>query len=79
MGGGKSEVPSSGLFRVFVLMGQSNMLGTARASRLKPAYREKHNRIRIWANGNWEYFLPHDRFGPGVSMAHQLAAKWRLG
>ena len=76
MGGGKAEIPKSGVFRVFVLMGQSNMHGTARARELKAPYNKKHDRIRIWANGQWEYFVPSSKFGPGVSMAHQLAEKW---
>jgi len=76
MGGGKAEIPESGVFRVFVLMGQSNMHGTARARELKAPYNKKHDRIRVWANGQWEYFVPSSKFGPGVSMAHQLAEKW---
>jgi hypothetical protein len=76
MGGGEAAIPKSGKFRVFVLMGQSNMTGAARAKELKPPYNEKHDRIRIWANGRWEYFVPRVRFGPGVTMAHQLAELW---
>ena len=76
MGGGEAAIPEKGKFRVFVLMGQSNMHGTARANELKPPYTEKHERIRIWANGRWEYFVPTQRFGPGVSFAHQLAQFW---
>ncbi len=76
MGGGEAAISKSGKLRVFVLMGQSNMQGAARAAELKSPYNEKHDRIRIWANGRWEYFLPRQRFGPGVSMAHQLADLW---
>jgi hypothetical protein len=76
MGGGAAAISNRGTFRVFVLMGQSNMTGAARASKLTSPYNEKHDRIRIWANGRWEYFVPTHRFGPGVSMAHQLAAFW---
>ncbi len=76
MGGGPAPIPEAGKFRVFVLMGQSNMHGTARARELKAPYTEKHDRIRIWANGSWEYFVPTQRFGPGVSFAHQLAEFW---
>jgi len=76
MGGGEATISKSGKLRVFVLMGQSNMQGAARAAELKSPYNEKHDRIRIWANGRWEYFLPRQRFGPGVSMAHQLAELW---
>jgi len=76
MGGGQAAISKSGTFRVFVLMGQSNMQGTGRAKELKAPYNEKHDRIRLWANGRWEYFVPSQRFGPGVSMAHQLAEFW---
>lgn len=76
MGGGEAAIPKSGKFRVFVLMGQSNMTGAARAAELKAPFTEKHERIRIWANGRWEYFVPTQRFGPGVTMAHQLADLW---
>jgi hypothetical protein len=57
-------------------MGQSGMAGAARASKLTPPHNEKHDRIRLWANGRWEYFVPRVRFGPGVYMAHQLAELW---
>ena len=76
MGGGQAAIPKSGKFRVFVLMGQSNMAGAGRAKNLKAPYTEKHDRIRIWANGQWEYFIPTQRHGPGVSFAHQLADFW---
>ncbi len=76
MGSGEATIRTSGKFRVFVLMGQSNMQGAGRANELKAPYNEKHDRIRIWANGRWEYFVPTQRFGPGVSFAHQLAEFW---
>jgi len=76
MGGGEAAISKDGKFRVFVLMGQSNMHGVARAAELEAPYNEKHDRIRIWANGRWEYFVARNRFGPGVSMAHQLAEFW---
>ncbi|MDP6042114.1 MAG: sialate O-acetylesterase [Candidatus Latescibacteria bacterium] len=76
MGGGEAAISKSGKFRVFVLMGQSNMNGSGRANELKPPYNQKHDRIRIWANGRWEYMVPSNRFGPGVSFAHQLADFW---
>jgi len=76
MGGGEAAIPQSGKLRVFVLMGQSNMAGAGRADELMPPYNEKHDRIRIWANGRWEYLVPSQRFGPGVSLAHELADFW---
>lgn len=76
LGGGKADVPNAGVFRVFVMMGQSNMVGAAKASNLESPYTEKHDRIRIWANGRWEYLVPRQKFGPEISLAHQLADHW---
>jgi hypothetical protein len=76
MGAGEAPISKTGKFRVFVLMGQSNMQGAGRAKNLRAPYTETHERIRIWANGRWEYFVPTQRHGPGVSFAHQLAEFW---
>lgn len=76
MGGGEAAIPETGTFRVFILMGQSNMNGSGRAKDLEAPYNQRHERIRIWANGRWEYMLPSNKFGPGVSLAHQLADFW---
>jgi lysophospholipase L1-like esterase len=76
MGGGEAAIPETGKFRVFILMGQSNMNGSGRAEDLEAPYNRKHERIRIWANGRWEYMVPRNKFGPGVSLAHQLADFW---
>jgi hypothetical protein len=76
MGGGVAPIPDSGKFRVFVLAGQSNMTGSGQADELTPPHNQPHDRIRLWAHGRWEYFVPKKNFGPGVAMAHQLAARW---
>ena len=76
MGGGEAAIRETGKFRVFILMGQSNMNGSGRAEDLETPYNRKHERIRIWANGRWEYMVPRNKFGPGVSFAHQLADFW---
>jgi hypothetical protein len=76
MGGGAAAIPESGTFRVFILAGQSNMTGHGQARELEPPYNQPHERIRLWANGRWEYFVPQKNFGPGVAMAHQLAEHW---
>jgi hypothetical protein len=77
MGCGEAKVSSSGNFRVFIMMGQSNMHGTAKAKELETPHNQKHERIRIWANGRWEYLVPTRVFGPEIAMAHQLAEKWQ--
>ena len=54
MGGGEAAVSKSGKFRVFVLMGQSNMNGSGRATELESPYNQKHDRIKSgqMAGGN---------------------------
>ena len=76
MGGDEAAIRETGKFRVFILMGQSNMNGSGKAVDLEAPYNQTHERIRIWANGRWEYMVPSNKFGPGVSLAHQLADFW---
>jgi hypothetical protein len=72
-GGGAAMVPPKTNFRVFLFMGQSNMVGHGRAGKLDPPYSEPHSRIRIWAKGEWQYLVPKKNFGPEVSFAHEMA------
>jgi len=76
MGGGKAAIPKTGKFRVFLLAGQSNMTGQGRVARLNPPHNQPHERIRVWANNRWEYFVPKRSFGPGLNLAHELAEHW---
>jgi len=76
LGGGKAPLPTAGRFRVFILSGQSNMVGQGEAKELPEVYRKPHDRIRIWCEGGWQYLVPHRRFGPEVGMAHHLAKAW---
>jgi len=76
MGAGEAKVLTKSNFRVFIMMGQSNMHGTAKAKGLRAPHNQQHERIRIWANGRWEYLVPTRVFGPEIAMAHQLTEKW---
>lgn len=76
LGGGKAPLPTTGRFRVFILSGQSNMVGQGEAKELTEVYRKPHDRIRIWCEGGWQYLVPSRRFGPEVGMAHELAKAW---
>jgi Carbohydrate esterase, sialic acid-specific acetylesterase len=73
MGGGEAPILPGTKLRVFLLMGQSNMVGHGKADKLVPPYNEPHPRIRIWARGKWQYLIPKSNFGPEVSFAHELA------
>jgi hypothetical protein len=74
--GGAAPVPTKGRFRVFILSGQSNMVGQGTIQETEERYRKPHDRIRVWYSGRWEYLVPARRFGPELSFAHALAAAW---
>jgi len=76
LGGGKAPVPTGARFRVFILSGQSNMVGQGQAGELTEPYSKPHPRVRIWASGEWQYLVPSRRFGPEVGFAHTLAKAW---
>jgi len=76
LGGGKASVPTGERFRVFILAGQSNMVGQGQAPELTEPYTKPHDRIRIWADGQWQVLVPSRRFGPEVGFAHALAKAW---
>ena len=76
LGGGEAPIPKTGTFRVFILSGQSNMVGQGEASELPEDLRKPHDRIRIWCGGGWQYLVPSRRFGPEVSVARELAKAW---
>jgi len=73
MGGGTAPIAETGKLRVFVLMGQSNMHGTARARELRPPYTENHDRIRIWANGRWSILFPPSEILRFVTHNNQIS------
>jgi len=76
LGGGEAPIPKRGKFRVFILSGQSNMVGQGQANELPEPLRKPHGRIRIWVDGKWQHLVPTRRFGPEVSFAQELARAW---
>ncbi|MDF1756150.1 MAG: sialate O-acetylesterase [Verrucomicrobiales bacterium] len=73
MGGGEASIIPTTPLRVFLLMGQSNMVGHGRSSKLTEPYNQAHPRIRIWSRGKWQYMVPKRNFGPEVTFAHEMA------
>lgn len=58
---------------VFVLAGQSNMVGQGKASELSPTYRRVPNNVEYYYNG---YKAPLNRFkhfGPEIGFAHEIS------
>jgi hypothetical protein len=58
---------------VFILAGQSNMVGQGNASELAPAYRRTPHNVEFYYNG---YRAPMNRFkhfGPEIGFAHEIS------
>jgi len=77
---GEAKTPTDGSFRVFLLAGQSNMVGQGQASEFSASqvakYRKPNPRVLIWADDRWQYLVPSGRFGPEVAFAHEMAERW---
>ncbi|MEE9310302.1 MAG: sialate O-acetylesterase [Cocleimonas sp.] len=61
---------------VFVLAGQSNMVGQGKASELAPAYRRAPRNVEYYYNG---YKAPLNRFqhfGPEIGFAHEISRQF---
>ncbi len=58
---------------LFILAGQSNMVGQGTASKLPPAYRRVPGNVKYYYNG---YLTPLNRFrhfGPEIGFAHEIS------
>ncbi len=61
---------------IFILAGQSNMVGQGTASELAPAYRRAPHNVEFYYNG---YKAPLNRFkhfGPEVGFAHEISRRF---
>jgi lysophospholipase L1-like esterase len=61
--------------KVFLLGGQSNMVGQYYKGGLKPPYSEPFAKVKIWCykRGKWMPVAPTHRVGPDVSFGHAIA------
>ncbi len=68
---------------IFLLGGQSNMVGMGEVPLLPKAYKPMPASVSVWEEGEWKPMTAQgDRFGPEFSFAHDLAAalpKERIG
>ncbi len=65
--------------KLFLLAGQSNMVGSGSIKDLKPPYSEAVPAIRVWNSGKgWIPLAPghdgRDAFGPEIAFGHEMAA-----
>lgn len=61
---------------VFVLSGQSNMVGQGVVAELPDDLREVPANVRFFLNGEPTTFAAQERFGPEVTFAHTLSAAY---
>ncbi len=72
-----ADPSSPGRTRVFLLAGQSNMLGQGANSELTPPYNASQTNIAFWHNGDWVDLAPGfggtgDEFGPEVGFGYTI-------
>jgi hypothetical protein len=70
--------------KIFLLGGQSNMVGAGKTVNLKPRYNKPFSRIKIWnpKTKRWSPLSPEvvneqGQFGPEISFGHALAKAFR--
>lgn len=59
--------------RVYLMAGQSNMMGLGNANQLPPSYRHTPNNVTFIYQGRARPLPRHGRFGPEVSFAHLVS------
>lgn len=58
---------------IFILAGQSNMVGQGNASELSPAYRRAPKNVEFYYNGYKASLNRFKRFGPEIGFAHEIS------
>lgn len=73
------------IIKLFLLGGQSNMVGADKAAKLRPPYNKPFPKIKIWdpKNKTWAPLSPEvvntgGRFGPEISLGTQLQKRCLL-
>lgn len=59
--------------KVFVLAGQSNMVGAAGAEELPAEHREPPENVLLYTGGQWGPLKPRGNWGPEIAFGHELA------
>ncbi|PWQ92799.1 sialate O-acetylesterase [Leucothrix pacifica] len=59
--------------RIYLLAGQSNMMGLAKSYYLPPAYKKTPSNVTFYYQGRPRKLAQYSKFGPEVSFAHHVA------
>jgi hypothetical protein len=62
--------------KVLILLGQSNMVGCARADEFPPGMAAPSDRRLILTDNGWIPLMPGAQNGPEISLAYELAQAW---
>ncbi|MBN1393931.1 MAG: PEP-CTERM sorting domain-containing protein [Pirellulales bacterium] len=73
-----SAAPAAGATKVYLLAGQSNMVGRGVCAELDPPYDDPLPAVNFWNNGSWTalrsgFGFTADHFGPEVSFGRAIA------
>ena len=86
----EEAAPPSKKIKVFILSGQSNMVGLGNSQELPDAFRNGNNRVLMFEDGRWQPLRPFKKtdyaasnfgiteatFGPEIAFAHAIAEAW---
>jgi len=67
------SVPASAKVRIYILAGQSNMMGKGKTYQLPAAYKRQPRNVKFYYQGRLRPLARYSHFGPEVSFAHEIA------
>jgi len=67
------SLPASAKVRVYILAGQSNMMGKGKTYQLPPAYKRQPANVKFYYQGRPRQLARYSHFGPEVSFAHEIS------
>ncbi len=65
--------------KVFILSGQSNMVGAGKVKDLPKELAAERKNALVWARGKWTAYKPAGRVGPEVTFTAEMAKAWPKG
>ena len=72
----RSSFQTNNPIKVLILLGQSNMVGQARADEFPVEMNAPSDRRLILSDEGWSPLVPGHRNGPEISLAYELAQAW---
>lgn len=67
------SLPASAKVRIYILAGQSNMMGKGQTYHLPATYKRQPHNVRFYYQGRPQPLARFSHFGPEVSFAHEIA------